>query len=152
MRRRQTSAYELAQRFTGIREIPGSEHNPQILAMLQLDYDWPEGDEVPWCSGFVNYCFWLLDLDRSRSLRARSWLEIGDEVSLGAAEAGFDIVILSRGPRPQPGPDIIEAPGHVGFYARHDDERVWLLGGNQGDTVSIAPFDRGRILGIRRVA
>lgn len=151
MRRIESSAYELAQRFVGLREIPGSEHNPQILAMLRLDMDWPDGDEVPWCSGFVNYCFWLLDLDRSRSLRARSWLEVGEPIGLHAAEPGFDVVVLSRGPNPQPGPDVIEAPGHVGLYARHTSERVSLLSGNQSDTVNITAYDVDRVLGVRRI-
>ena len=151
------SLYQIAERFIGMKEIPGTEHNPQILAMLHLDASWPEGDETPWCSAFLNYCAWLLDLPRSKSLRARSWLQRG--IAVDVPKRGFDVVILSRGTswHTQPGPEVIDAPGHVGLfssfgYGRNGlDEQVWLLGGNQGDSVSIASFDRRRILGIRRL-
>ena len=66
------TAFELAQRFVGVKEIPGSESNPMVLSMLRLDQAWPEGDEVPWCSAFVNYIAWLLRLPRSKALNARS--------------------------------------------------------------------------------
>jgi hypothetical protein len=44
MRAIETSAYQVAQRFTGIREVDGSVSNPQILAMLRLDDEWPQDD------------------------------------------------------------------------------------------------------------
>lgn len=136
--------YAIAERFVGMKEIPGTEDNPQILAMLRLDMAWPKGDEVPWCSAFVNYCAWLLRLPRSKSLRARSWLEVGEHVNLEyGAYSGFDIVVLSRGKNPK--------AGHVGFYAGHDAKQVYLLGGNQGNTVSVRPFARSRVLGVRRL-
>ena len=77
------TAYDLASRFIGIKEVRGSVSNPQILSMLRLDSSWPKGDEVPWCSAFVNYPAWLLRLPRSKSLRARSWLEVGTPRSCG---------------------------------------------------------------------
>jgi len=72
MRRVPSSPYELAQRFVGLKEVSGNMANPQIMAMLQLDADWPRDDSVPWCSAFVNYIAWLMRLPRSKSLRARS--------------------------------------------------------------------------------
>lgn len=89
--------YAIAERHIGMREIPGSDDNPAILNMLKLDSNWPENDEVPWCSAFVNYCCWLLRLPRSKSLMARSWLAVGKPIYLPDARPGFDIVILSRG-------------------------------------------------------
>ena len=144
------TAYDLAQRFVGIKEIPGHQDNPQILAMLKLDNNWPENDETPWCSAFVNYVAWLLRLPRSKSLMARSWLNVGTPVELNGAKVGFDVVILSRG-KDSPGPDVLNAPGHVGFYAGQHLGNVILLGGNQGDAVTIKPFENTRILGIRRL-
>jgi len=76
----EVSAFDIAQRFIGISETAGTVANPQILAMLRLDQAWPEGDEVAWCSAFCNYIAWLLRLPRSKSLRARSWLGIGQAV------------------------------------------------------------------------
>ena len=151
MMRLETSAFEIGQRFVGIREVPGKDDNPLILAMLKLDDSWPQDDEVPWCSAFLNFVCWLLRLPRSKSLRARSWLRIGRPIDVTDACVGFDVVILKRGGPDQPGPEVIDAPGHVGLFAGMSDGSVLILGGNQGDTVSVAPFPRSRILGVRRL-
>jgi uncharacterized protein (TIGR02594 family) len=145
------TAFELAQRYVGIKEIPGQVSNPVILAMLKLDQKWPNDDKVPWCSGFMNWIAWHLRLPRSKSLLARSWLEVGRVVDINEAEVGFDVVILKRGSGNQPGPENTTAPGHVGFFAGWEGTRISLLGGNQSDSVNITPYNSGRILGVRRL-
>lgn len=146
------TAYSLGQRFIGLSETKGTVDNPVILSMLKLDGDWPQHDEVPWCSAFVNWIAWLLRLPRSKSLSARSWLTVGQPIHLGQAMAGFDVVILQRGPKPQPGPETINAPGHVGFYAHHQEDSVWVLGGNQGDSVNVSQYKIADVIGVRRLA
>lgn len=143
------TAFDLAQRFVGLKEVPGATAHPQILAMLSLDVSWPKDDEVPWCSGFANYICWLLRLPRSKSLLARSWLLVGQPVPLAQARVGFDVVVLNRGGAPSP--DILTGPGHVGFYAGHDQSMVTVLGGNQGDQVSLVRFKKSDLLGVRRL-
>jgi len=145
------TAFDLAQRFVGIKEIPGKVANPQILAMLQLEDSSIQDDEIPWCSAFVNYVCWLLRLPRSKSLSARSWLAIGTVISIGDAEPGFDVVVLKRGGDNQPGPEVLDAQGHVGFFAGYEDKQVLVLGGNQSDSVNILRFPEERILGIRNI-
>ncbi len=145
------TAFDLAQRFSGVAEAAGSASNPQILAMLHLDENWPEGDDVAWCSAFANYIAWLLRLPRSKSLRARSWLSIGRPIRIEEAEAGFDVVILKRGEGEQPGPEVIDAPGHVGFFAGREGDAVLLLGGNQSDAVNVGRYPSSRVLGVRRL-
>jgi uncharacterized protein (TIGR02594 family) len=140
----QITPYDLALRFTGMSEAKGSLSNPQVVAMLRLDDTWPEDDSVPWCSAFVNFIAWLLRLPRSKSLRARSWLEVGIPIPLADAHLGFDVVIFRR--------DGSEAAGHVGFYAATEGAEVWVLGGNQGDKVSVAPYLAADVLGVRRLA
>jgi len=149
----QITAFDLASRFVGVKEVAGTSSNPLVLAMLHLDQKWPEGDEVPWCSAFLNFIAWMLRLPRSKSLAARSWLQVGRPISLSEAVAGFDVVILERGSGLQPGPAVIDAPGHVGLYAQADEVGgfVYVLGGNQGDSVSVARFDVARVLGVRRL-
>lgn len=147
------TAYDLAQRFVGIAEAPGAPSNPHVLAMLKLDQSWPEGDDVAWCSAFTNYIAWLLRLPRSKSLRARSWLLVGTPVALEDAKPGFDVVIFKRGGGNQPGPEVIEAQGHVAFFAGIEGEDVVLsLGGNQSDRISISRYPVSRVLGVRRLA
>ena len=144
------NAFDIAQRFVAIKEVGGSVDNPQIMAMLRLDNDWPESDEVPWCSAFVNYVCWLVRLPRSKNLRARSWLTIGKGIQLDDAEPG-DIVILKRGKGEQPGPEVLKAPGHVGFYAGRFGEFIEVLGGNQSDTVKVSRYPSKNLLGVRRL-
>ena len=143
--------FGIGQRFLGVTEVAGTSSNPLILAMLKLDANWVEDDDVPWCSAWLNFVCWLLELPRSRSLAARSWLMVGRSISLTDAQIGFDVVVLTRGVGAQPGPNTLNAPGHVGWFAGMDDTHVLLLGGNQGDRVSIAAFPKTRILGIRRL-
>jgi uncharacterized protein (TIGR02594 family) len=136
--------FDLAQRYIGIKEIPGEADHPLIRWWHSLTYTGETDDEVPWCSSFVNGVTWELRLPRSKSARARSWLNVGMQVDgIDDAVIGRDVVILSRGNSP--------TAGHVGFYAGADANDVRLLGGNQGNKVSIAPYSRHRILGIRRL-
>lgn len=140
--------FDIAQRFVGIEEVGGKVDNPQIMAMLKLDNSWPTADEVPWCSGFANYCAHLCRAPRSKDLRARSWLEVGRGIRLEDAEPG-DVVVLKRGT--DDGPEVIDAPGHVGFYAGISGKLIEVLGGNQSDTVKVSRYPTSRLLSIRRV-
>tara|TARA_R110000868_G_scaffold151117_3_gene374736 strand:- start:14923 stop:15390 length:468 start_codon:yes stop_codon:yes gene_type:complete len=143
--------HDLAARFMGIREVKGSVDNPAIMAMLKLDASWVGNDETPWCSAFVNYVAWLLGRPRSKSLAARSWLRVGSPVALHEARMGFDVVIFQRGGGHQPGPEVLSAPGHVAFFSSISGGDVTVIGGNQGDSVSIGTYPQSRILGIREI-
>lgn len=151
MKKIELTAFELAQRFVGIKELPGDRDTPFIMAMLQLDVSWPQHDEVAWCSAFVNFISHLLRLPRSKSLAARSNLQVGRAIDLSEATVGFDVVILKRGDGVQPGPEVIQAPGHVGFFGGLQGDRVQVLAGNQGNAVSLAPFPVSQVLGVRRL-
>jgi uncharacterized protein (TIGR02594 family) len=149
----QTSMLQVAKTFIGTREVAGAMENPMILAMLQSVDTNVHEDEVPWCSAFINFVAKLLSLPRSRSLSARSWLKVGVSVSLVEAVADSDVVILKRGGPGQPGPEALQAPGHVGLFVSlsADKKTVSILGGNQSDAVNIENFPVDRILGIRRL-
>jgi len=143
--------HDIANRFIGMSEVKGSASNPGILAMLKLDGDWPEDDAVPWCSAALNYWAWLLRLPRSKSLRARSWLAVGRAIADAEARVGFDVVILKQH-IDDPDAHSLDARGHVGLYSGGFAQTIHVLGGNQGDRVSVAPFPFERVLGIRRLS
>ena len=149
--------YQLAERFIGLKEsADGQESNPQIMAMLKLDNSWPDDDSVPWCSCFVSYVCWLLGLKRSKSLRARSWLKVGQAIPFTDLRRGADLIVFKRGRGPQPGPDVIDAPGHVGFFSRDvwpikGLRQVEILGGNQNNSVCLKKYPVSKILGCRRL-
>lgn len=144
-------AFDLAQRFIGTTEIVGSLDNPAIMAMLKLDNDWPQDDETPWCAAFVNFILWLCRLPRSKSLRARSFLTIGVGIALEDAEEG-DLIVLKRGQGDQPGPEVVNAPGHVGFFAGMNGNFIEVLGGNQSDTVKVSLYPKSKLLSVRRLS
>lgn len=138
--------YDLAQRFIGLREVGGDDDNPFIVWSLGLCGFDPHTthDEVPWCSAWLNSLCWLLRLPRSKSAAARSWLTVGRPVKLEDAKPAYDIVVFSRGSSPK--------TGHVGVFAGLDGDSVYVLGGNQGNMVSVMPFPRERVLGVRRLS
>lgn len=147
------TAFDLAQRYVGIREIAGSQSHPLVSWWLSLcGFGLDAHDEVPWCSAFANGVAWELRLPRSKSAAARSWLTIGVPVALDDAMVGYDVVVLKRGSGDQPGPEVIAAPGHVAFFAGHEGDQVLGLGGNQLDGVCVARFPVASILGIRRLS
>jgi len=149
----ETSLYRAALNFEGLREIPGRDHDPFILWCFSLTtFPRPHTDEDSWCSAFLNGLCYVLGLPRSGSAAARSWLRTGEPIGLHDALVGMDIVIVKRGPAPQPGPEVLAAPGHVGIFAGYNnDNKILLLGGNQGNCVCVAPFPMETVLGIRRI-
>jgi uncharacterized protein (TIGR02594 family) len=148
-----SSPYALAERFVGTAEVSGHVDNPQVMAWLTADAAWPQNDEVPWCSGFVNWVCKIFRAPRSKSLRARSWLGVGTPVPLNEARRGFDVAIFKRGGGDQPGPEVLDAPGHVAFFSAYEQgaSGLYVLGGNQSNKVSVAPYLIDRLLGIRRL-
>jgi len=131
----------------GVREIPGEGHNPHIVTYGTAVGLYVTTDEIPWCSNFINWLFMQLDMRRTASARARSWLEWGIPLSHPALGC---VVILQRGGGDQPGKDVIEAPGHVGLLVdRIEPDRVTLLGGNQGNRVCENTYLEDRVLDYR---
>ena len=147
------TAFDLAQRYVGIKEFTGGRDHPLIQWWLSLcGFSTDSPDETPWCSAFVNGIAWEFRLDRSKSAAARSWLKHGKPIALTFARPDSDVVVLRRGSGAgSQGAEVLDAPGHVGFFAGVEGGKVLVLGGNQGDQVSIAPFPLEAILGVRRL-
>ena len=141
--------YSLALRYVGIKELAGAKNHPLIQwwhsLVTPFEGDLEIADEVSWCSSALNAWAWELRLPRSKSAMARSWLNVGVPVPLAEARVGFDVVVLWRG-------QAQSITGHVGLFSGLDGDRVFLLGGNQDDQVSVAPFPVERVLGVRRLA
>lgn len=94
-----------------------------------------------WCADFVNATLSQAGMKGTGSGMARSFLEWGQEVS--QPQRG-DIAVFSRG-------DPNGPYGHVGFFEGYNpDGSIRVLGGNQGDAVSIANYSADQLLGFRR--
>ena len=152
------TAYDLAMRYLGVAEARGDDTNPHIRAWLADAGISHAQDETPWCGAFMWHLFGRLlgpgllgKYTPTFPARARWWLTVGRPVALSEARVGFDVVVLKRGDGEQPGPDVLDAPGHVGLFGGLRDGFVRLLGGNQGNAVSVASFPAARVLGVRRL-
>lgn len=129
-----------ALRLHGTREMAGKANNPDIMAWarevgLESVY---KADEIPWCGLFaaivVHRAKWRYP---SGPLWARNWAKFGKpspQPSLG------DVLVFTRG----------ETSGHVGFYVAEDATHFHVLGGNQGDAVSIVRIEKTRLIQARR--
>ena len=130
---------EWAWRELGVREQAGSRDNPRIRAMFKdAGHADIARDEVAWCAAFVGACLERSGRRSTRSLMARSYLGWG--VPLEAAQLGA-LAVLSR--------DSDPALGHVGFIVGEAGEQFQLLGGNQGQEVSVQSFPKSRVIGLR---
>ena len=132
----------------GTREKPGPGVNAWIRSMwLGLrggawfwNHYGRDDTKLPWCGAFVAWAMQQAGHDYpARYASARAWADWGEPcgADLGA------VAVLTR-----------NGGGHVGFVdaVSEDGRHIRLLGGNQGDAVSLAWFSAGRVLGYRRPA
>lgn len=123
----------------GVREIPGDANAPEILRYFRdAGDDDVKTETTPWCAAFAGAMLKRAGVSNTGSLLARSYLEWGtalDDARLGA------IAVFSRGDDP--------TAGHIGFVIGEAAGKLYLLGGNQSDAVSVAAFDASRLLGLR---
>ncbi len=116
------------------------EGDPTLTSYLQKANPNLDPTKTPWCAGFVGSVLNASGVKGTGSLAARSYLNYGTPTK---TPAQGDIVVLSRSGDP--------SKGHVGFFAGYDDKgNVKILGGNQGDQVSIKSFPAYRVLGFRQ--
>lgn len=126
-----------ARKLIGLREVKGGEHAPDILAMWRdIKRSGIKDDETPWCAAFAGAMLERAGVRSSRFESAKSYLDWG--VRLDGPVPGC-VVVFSR-----------DGGGHVGFVVGQDDaDNLLVLGGNQGDQVSIRAFPRSRVTGYR---
>ncbi len=126
-----------ARRYIGQREIKGVNHNPLILGWWKaIKRGGIKTDEVPWCAAFVGAMLEQVGIVSSRFESAKSYLSWG--MPLNDPAVGC-VVVFNR-----------DGGGHVGFVVGQTRHGLLLvLGGNQGDAVSIAAFTRDRVVGYR---
>lgn len=138
----------VARALIGVREIKGPRHNPAIMGWVAAMGSRILGvavtsDELAWCGTFVAHCLTKSGIGTEGrmtgkpiiAVRAKAWLEWGRVLS--GPRLGCVLVFDRAG------------GGHVGFYVGEDASHYHVLGGNQGDAVSIMRLPRGRLLGMR---
>ena len=124
-----------ARSYLGTKEIVGPKHNPAVVALWALGKAGKvKDDETPWCAAFVSAVLEEAGITSARTGWARSYLTWGRRLNFPRVGC---IVVFSRG-----------SGGHVGFVVGRDKKgNLLVLGGNQSNAVTIAPFDTKRVLG-----
>lgn len=124
-----------ARKYIGMSEVVGTKaHNPTILGWLRKLGAWWAEDETPWCGVFVGA---VLQASNRKVVkhwyRAKDWVNGGTQLSKPAYGC---LVVFNR-----------NGGGHVGFVVGQDAKgNLMVLGGNQGNRVTIAAFDRSRVV------
>lgn len=125
-----------ALKLIGVTEKAGTANNPEIMAWAkEVNAVGYSADEIAWCGLFM-----AVVAKRAgkpvpvNPLWARNWAGWGKDSpkELGA------VLVFSRG-----------SGGHVGLYVGEDKECYHVLGGNQGDSVSIVRIRKNRLLACR---
>ncbi len=124
----------------GVKELPGAASNPRVEEYQRAAHG-REDDEVPWCSSFVCWCMQQAGYPDTNSGAARSWMRWGSPLPLKAPRVGCVVVLWRE--------SIKGYKGHVGLFVREDEHGIWILSGNAGNAVTIKPFPRRRLLGLR---
>lgn len=124
----------IAKKEIGVKEIPGGP-NARIEEYLAMLGGKPGN---AWCSAFLAWVMTQAGLPHTHSLAARSWTKWQTPISQPRVGC---VVVLSRGTQ--------SWQGHVGLLIRESPKTLTLLGGNQGDAVSIRPYPRSKLLALR---
>ena len=123
----------------GVTETVGSIHNPVIMGWarelgLQNVYT---SDEIPWCGLYAAIVIHRAQRPVVKDpLWALNWNNFGVRVTTPMLG---DILTFTR-----------KSGGHVGFYVGEDDTAYHVLGGNQGNKVSVVRIAKSRLSQARR--
>ena len=129
----------VAKNELGVTEIPGAADEPRITEYMEsTSHPIPPHhvDEIPWCSAFVNWVMEHSGYPGTGSAWSQSWKNWGIPLTLPKTGA---IVIFSWGGN----------SGHVGFVWDWDEGGMYVLGGNQSDSVNITYFRYTHVVGYR---
>ena len=141
--------YNIARGELGTVEMRGEmEHNDRILKYLATCDNignWGKSrDETPWCSAFVNWVILEAGIPKEHApndARAIAWLEWGMEIA--QPQRGCIAVIR----RKRRGPDAATGSStgnHVAFFDKPGTGAIWLLGGNQRNSVRFSQYKLAR--------
>jgi uncharacterized protein (TIGR02594 family) len=133
---------EIAEGELGVKEYPGDADNPRIIEYHATTSYGSKDDEVSWCSAFVNWCIEKSGRHGTDNAGARSWLNWGKSIRNPVPGC---VTVLWR-----ESPDSWK--GHVGFYVGEhptNSQYILMLGGNQGDSVCVAAYEKKRVLSFR---
>ena len=122
----------------GTTEVVGIKNNPVIMSWAEeLSLKQYNNDDIPWCGLYIGVIMKRAGRQVVKDpLWARNWANFG--VAVKEPMLG-DVLVFSR-----------ESGGHVGLYIGEDKASYHVLGGNQGNAVSVTRILKERLIASRR--
>ena len=102
----------VAQSQIGLGEIGGNNKGVYVRQYLN------GRENLPWCAGFISYCFKKAGLNLPYTLRARDFIKLGKVVR--NPQTG-DLIIFSR-----------QGGGHIGIIEKVQGDTITTIEGNKG--------------------
>lgn len=139
---RHPEALELAFEYLGLQEIPGPEHEAEIVQFFaDVGHSWVKNDETAWCAAVHGSILKRTGYPYLKTLRARDYEDFGEEVEV--PELG-DIVVMWR-------ISPTSGYGHIGFYLGFNGNYNFVLGGNQSNKYKVSMYSKNEVLSYRRL-
>jgi len=140
---------QVAFSLVGTKEIVGSKHNATILQWakdLGLEKIYTK-DETAWCGLFfahvmkeANRRVDLSTKDPYDYLRALKYVNMPNVTKVAKGEEMFGDILIFQRPE----------GGHIGFYSSESEKAFSVLGGNQGNAVSLVNIAKDRLVACLR--
>lgn len=136
--------YDLLKTYLGVKETAGSATNPKLQPAFALLPSWLSKDDskTAWCGVIRGYIGFQLGTGMPpEHYRAAAWEGWGTAVDLKKPTTWQkgDTIIMKR-----------TGGFHVCLLDRVEGSKVYCLGGNQSNAVTIAPFAISGITAVRR--
>lgn len=136
---------EIARGELGQKEVPGAGSNPRIEEYHKVGGGLSGSnvnDSVAWCGSFVGWCMVKAGYPKaSGAAAAISWANYGTACAPGTIGA---IIVMKLKPS-----SMTYSGNHVGFCAGLSGDKVSILGGNQGDSVSQMNMSASKVIAWR---
>lgn len=140
---------QIAFSLIGVKEIVGKTHSKTILGWakdLGIDKIYTN-DELAWCGLFfahvMNQAGRRVDLstkDPYDYLRALKYVSMPNVETVPKGEEKFGDILIFKRPE----------GGHIGFYSSETENTFSVLGGNQGNSVSLTNIHKNRLFAALR--
>lgn len=140
---------EIGYALIGTKEVVGKQHSPIILGWardLGLSRIYTN-DEMAWCGLFFAYVMKqagreviLPTKDKYDYLRALKYVSMPNVTAIPKGQEMFGDILIFQRPE----------GGHIGFYSSENDKSFSVLGGNQGNAVSLVNISKSRLVACLR--
>ena len=135
--------YDHASKDLGLVETPGKKSTPRIAYAIKSAAQWldPDDSATPWCGCIRG--LWGIETGTgvpAAHYRAANWAKWGKAVPLDPKEwKKGDTIVMGR-----------TGGNHVTLFSHLKNGKAYCLGGNQSNSVTIAPFAISGIWAVRR--